>query len=130
MKAVARPGSKFAVKNFGAWATTLGLPLAMGTIRKERVAILIEGEVNMSWNLEDLKRVNATPANPQGLDPKSLVTAIMKLKQPGHVPPGVTVRATIAPTVVTCELRAGDLEAIKADPNVESIAIHQRLHSY
>ena len=54
-----------------------------------------------------------------------VVKAIMKVKRPGHVPKGVSLRSRIDDTLFTCEFDIGALHQIAADPLVESISAAQ-----
>ena len=49
-------------------------------------------------------------------------SAIVKVREPGYVPPGVTPRARLSPLLFTATLSAETLAQLERDPRVESIA--------
>jgi len=55
------------------------------------------------------------------------VEAIIKVKEDGYVPPGVTVRSRIDATMLTGEASAGILGQLDDDPKVASVSISRRL---
>ena len=55
-------------------------------------------------------------------DPAAPLKAILKVKAPGYVPDSVHVRTRIDPWIMTVDLRAGDIAAVRSDPQVESLS--------
>ena len=61
------------------------------------------------------------------LDPDEPVEAIFKVKRPGYVPSSVTPRARIDSLMFTGSMRAGDLDSLETDADVESVSVSRRL---
>src|SRR5262249_55306551 len=104
-----------------AWATSSdapGSPLSLK--KKQSPRLTAEGPAPRG------KIEGPRPREPRGDTP---LLAIVKVRRDGYVPPGVTVRARLGPTLFTAELPAATLAPLEADPLVESIAPAQRLKS-
>ena len=59
--------------------------------------------------------------------PGTLLEAIVKVSEPGYVPPGVTVRSRIDETMLTGEASASTLPALDSDPKVVSVSLSRPL---
>jgi hypothetical protein len=64
-------------------------------------------------------RAERTPAQP--------VLVILKLARAGHVPAGVTLRARVAPDLITGETTWGWLPSVAVDPLVVSVALAKKV---
>lgn len=58
---------------------------------------------------------------------EDLVAAIVKVLQPGYVPPGFDVRSTIGTRILTGNLRYEALGRLRADPLVASVELSEPL---
>ena len=82
----------------------------------------------MEFNLDDLKKVEASSIPARPVESRELLTAILKVKKADYTPKQVRVRARISPEILTCEFLAKHLTALEKDENVLSISLNQRLH--
>jgi hypothetical protein len=73
------------------------------------------------------RKVQGDIAQQATLGQTDVVEAIVKVKEPGYVPPGVTVRAQIGTQMMTGELPTDILDRLEADPKVEAVSIGRRL---
>ena len=82
----------------------------------------------MSIRLQDLKKIESSP--PSALserDENERMEVIVKVREPDYVPPGVIVRAQIAPVLFTSEVPAKMLAKLERDPQVVSVSISKKL---
>ena len=79
--------------------------------------------------LEDLKKLEHSSQPHAASLPAGEVTAIVKVKQPRYVPAGVKVRARIDDMMFTASFAGALLASLDADPDVESVALAERLPS-
>ncbi|RVU17791.1 hypothetical protein [Methylobacterium oryzihabitans] len=56
-----------------------------------------------------------------------VVGVIVRVSEPGYVPPGVTVRSRVDALLMTAEAPASHLTALDADPKVESVKLSRPL---
>jgi hypothetical protein len=74
-------------------------------------------------------RVSSTglPKVRGGVDGKladaAMLTATVKVSEPGYLPPSVKLRGWIADDILTADIAPDQLAALDADPNIVSIAI-------
>ena len=77
----------------------------------------------MSVRPNDLSHLDPTGSgNAKKFDPNEIIEAIVKVRQDNYVPPTVKLRARVDATMFTCELSAGALKQVEADPNVVSVS--------
>ena len=77
-------------------------------------------------DLKSLSQLRAVEGSGEAHRPDEVVTAIFHV-EPGYTPPQVTVRSRIDPEMFTGSFAARDLEALRSDKNVVSLALNQRL---
>ena len=73
------------------------------------------------------RKVQGGSALEATVDQTEIVEAIVKVREPDYVPPGLTVHARIDPHMLTGELRTDVLDDLEADPKVEAVSIGRRL---
>ncbi len=79
-------------------------------------------------SLGDLRKAEPHPGLVRGsFKPDETLEAIFKVRSKEHVPAKVNPRASIDSTMFTGTFLARDLDAIEADPLVESIAVSKTL---
>ena len=61
------------------------------------------------------------------VDADQLLSAIVKVNEPGYVPEAADNRARISDTLFTANVRRAGLEALEEDPRVESVELNERL---
>jgi hypothetical protein len=75
---------------------------------------------------EDLPELQITGSQPTA-DAKETVDAIVKVRVPDYVPPGVHLRARVDARMFTATMPSCELPNVQADPNVESVEVTRRL---
>lgn len=73
------------------------------------------------------RKVQASPAVEAGLEKATVVEAIVKVSEPGYVPPSVELRSRIDQKIITGETSSATLMALENDPKVESVSIGRQL---
>lgn len=63
----------------------------------------------------------------KGNNNESTLSAIIKTKNAGYVPPNVTIRQVIGENIFTVDLLSGHFQALKDDPNLEWAQISQKI---
>jgi hypothetical protein len=61
------------------------------------------------------------------LDPNELLSAIVKVKEPGYVPAAADERSRASDRLFTANVRRSDLDALAEDARVESVELSERL---
>ncbi|KMO35267.1 hypothetical protein VQ02_17615 [Methylobacterium variabile] len=61
------------------------------------------------------------------VDPDMILKAVVKVTEPGYVPPGVTVRSQIDETLLTGEATASTLPVLDSDPKIVSVSLSRPL---
>ncbi|MEH3144385.1 MAG: hypothetical protein PGN34_03325 [Methylobacterium frigidaeris] len=56
-----------------------------------------------------------------------IVEAIVRVSEPGYVPPSVRLRSRIDPLLMTAEMAPHNLSALDQDPKVESVSVARPL---
>jgi hypothetical protein len=80
--------------------------------------------------LDDLSKLEFSSQPRRGsLPDDAQVSAIVKVRQSNYVPPGVSIRARIDDKMFTASCRADKLRELERDPQVESVALAQRLEN-
>lgn len=59
--------------------------------------------------------------------PDQQVVVILKLARAGYLPTGVTLRARVAPDLITAETTWAELPSVAVDPLVTSIALAEKV---
>jgi hypothetical protein len=78
--------------------------------------------------LDDLKKLEHESRPRQAsVDDDAQISAIVKVRRPNYVPPGLTVRSRIDDLMFTASGRAGALRHLDDDPDVESVALPRPL---
>lgn len=63
----------------------------------------------------------------KGNNNESTLSAIIKTKNAGYVPPNVIIRQVIGENIFTVDLLSGHFQALKDDPNLEWAQISQKI---
>lgn len=61
------------------------------------------------------------------VDADEMLSAIVKVSEPGYVPAVADERARISDTLFTANVRRAGLDALEEDPRVESVELNKRL---
>jgi hypothetical protein len=69
----------------------------------------------------------APPAKAAASTGDAAVEMIVKVKTPGYVPPGISVRAQISPTLLTATVSPAARAQLEKDPEVISMATADRI---
>ena len=77
-------------------------------------------------DLKSLSQLRPLEGAAESLPPDQVVTAIFRVRD-GYVPPQVAVRSRIDQEMFTGSFAAKHLTELKADKNVISVALNQRL---
>lgn len=81
----------------------------------------------MKFDFDDLKELREETPLESELAPDQLVLAIVQVREPGYVPPGIHVRSRIDDKLFTAEFPAGRLIDLRADERVASVELSRRL---
>lgn len=81
----------------------------------------------MKYDLDDLKKLKQETPRESDLKPGERVLAIVRVRQAGYVPAGVHLRSRIDDEMFTADFDAERLAGLRADPQVASIELNQRL---
>ncbi len=77
-------------------------------------------------DLNDLKNLKVEPGNGEPL-PGEKVLAIIRVKERGYTPPGISVRSRIDDELFTAEMPAERAAELRHDERVASIELSRRL---
>lgn len=78
-------------------------------------------------NFAQLRKIEAPAARRAAVGAASVVTAIIRVTEPGYRPAGVKVRGEITGELFTGELPTELLDALEHDPKVSSISLSRPL---
>jgi hypothetical protein len=81
----------------------------------------------MKRDLKDLSKLKIHDVSREAFAPEQNLLAILKVHEPGYVPPGVRVRSRIDEHMFTAEFPAAVLEAIRADARVAAVELSKTL---
>jgi hypothetical protein len=75
----------------------------------------------------DLKKLKQSTPRESDLKPGERVLAIVRVRQPGYVPSEIHLRSRIDDEMFTADFPAERLAGLRADPQVASVELNQRL---
>lgn len=81
----------------------------------------------------DFSKLTEIKYNPDiysGLDPETIVSVIIQVKQAKYIPQLVKVRAIISDTIFTADCKISDIKEIESDILVEQVSKSIPLGSY
>ncbi len=81
----------------------------------------------MKLHFDDLKKLKEETAAESELAPDQRVLAIVRVREPGYVPPDIQVRSRLDDELFTAEFPAGRLATLRADDRVASVELSRRL---